>query len=311
MTASLAHANIGVRAAPICADGFGRDPATMDWIFEVTPAERAAGALGKETAASICRAFRLRGAVILRGVLDDDTLDRITHEYEAQFGRLDLERLRTLAAAPPPNPILKVGKSRFDYLPELKGAFAEPTLLANPIFLPMVRQVLGEDPRMAGFTVVISCPGAQEQKVHRDYPQLFAESHLGTVLPAYAVNVSIALIDVDLETGPTGLWLGSHLWPDSREPKYAPSPETMTRVPFRRGDCVLLDYRLYHTGLANRSARTRPLLYLVYARTWFYDELNHQNRRSLNMAMSTYRGLPTDVQRLMLRVSIDAMRAAN
>lgn len=281
----------------------------MDWLFEVTPGQRAAGALDEETAAAVSRAFRLRGAAILRGVFSDETLDGVSSEFEAQFGTLDLGRLRALASAAPPNPFLKVGKSRFDSLPELKGAFVEPALLANPLLLPVIRQMLGEFLRMAGFTIVISCPGAEDQPIHRDHPQLFSESHLGTVLPAYAVNVSIPLIDVDLETGPTGLWLGSHLWPDSREPKYAPTPETMTRTPFRRGDCVLLDYRLYHTGLANRGAKIRPLMYLVYARSWFYDEVNHQSRRSLKMEMSTYRGLPPDVQDLMLRVSIDAMRS--
>lgn len=283
----------------------------MDWIFEVAPAERDAGALTEETFTAVSRAFRLRGVVILRGVFTEEVVDGFQAEFDNQFGHLDLERLRELAKAPPPNPFLKVGKSRFDALPEIKGALADPALIANPIFLPLIRQTFGEFLRMSGFTIVISCPGAEEQNVHRDHPQLFAESTLGTVLPAYAVNVSIPLIDVDLETGPTGVWLGSHLWPDSRQPQFSPTPEAMTRVPFQRGDCILLDYRLYHKGLANSSERTRPLLYLHYARSWFYDEPNHQNRRSLNMAMPTYHSLPEDVQKLMLRVSIDAMRAAN
>jgi hypothetical protein len=282
----------------------------MDWIFEVSDAEREAGALTEESAVEVLKAFRLRGVAILRGVFSQKAIDRFSDEFTAQFGHLDPERLRLLAKTPPPNPLLKVGKSRYDSLPEIKGALADPALIANPIFLPLVRKVLGEFVRMAGFTIVISCPGAEEQKIHRDHPQLFTETHLGTVLPPYAMNVSIPLVDVDLGTGPTGLWLGSHLWPDSGDEKFRPVPETMTQVPFQRGDCVLLDYRLHHAGLANCSELTRPLLYLVYARSWFYDEINHKERRSLNMAMATYEALPSEVQQLMLRIKVDAMRAA-
>jgi len=89
-------------------------------------------------------------------------------------------------------------------------------------------------------------------------------------LPAHAINVAIPLIDVAVETGPTGIWLGSHKWPES----YIPPPEAMTSVPFQRGDCILVDYRTLHTGLPNHSNLVRPIIYMTYARTWFFDECN-------------------------------------
>lgn len=281
----------------------------MDWIQNITDAERAAGALNPESEARALRALRRHGVAVLRGVFTRDLLDGLSSEFASQFGGTDAERLKSLAALPPPNPLLKVGKARYDALPSMTGAFADPRLIASPLLLGVLRRMLGEFMRMAGFTVVISCPGAEEQPVHRDYPQLFSEGNLGTVLPAYAINVSIPLVDVELETGPTGLWLGSHLWPDSREAKFSPAAETMTRVPFVRGDCVLLDYRLYHAGLANRSNIVRPLIYMVYARGWFYDELNHQNRSSLDMPMATFEALPEPVREVMFRVHVQAMRS--
>jgi ectoine hydroxylase-related dioxygenase (phytanoyl-CoA dioxygenase family) len=39
---------------------------------------------------------------------------------------------------------------------------------------------------------------------------LFFEPGVGPSLLAHAVNVVVPLIDVDMETGPTGVWLGSH-----------------------------------------------------------------------------------------------------
>ena len=51
----------------------------------------------------------------------------------------------------------------------------------------------------------------------------------------------------------------------------------------------------------NNGARVRPILYLVYTRTWFFDEQNHTKRRSLNMPMTTYDSLPQHTHSLLLR----------
>ena len=46
----------------------------------------------------------------------------------------------------------------------------------------------------------------------------------------------------------------------------------------KAGDALLFDYRLFHHGGANRSAAVRPILYLVYARSWFEDTHNFPGR---------------------------------
>ena len=88
-----------------------------------------------------------------------------------------------------------------------------------------------------------------------------------------------------------------------------PPPESATKIPFQRGDCVLLDYRTLHAGLPNQSANARPVMYLVYARTWFFDEANHQGRTPLNMSLETYQSLPESARPLVLRAYSQAMRA--
>jgi ectoine hydroxylase-related dioxygenase (phytanoyl-CoA dioxygenase family) len=77
--------------------------------------------------------------------------------------------------------------------------------------------------------------------------------------------------------------------------------ETATRVPFQQGDAILIDYRTLHTGMPNTSGRVRPIAYLVYARTWFFDEINHMERSSLDMPLATYRSLPQYTRSLLLR----------
>jgi len=40
------------------------------------------------------------------------------------------------------------------------------------------------------------------------------------------------------------------------------------------GSCLLWDFRLFHSGTANRSRRRRPMLYSTYARRWYQDPVN-------------------------------------
>jgi hypothetical protein len=82
----------------------------------------------------------------------------------------------------------------------------------------------------------------------------------------------------------------------------------MTACPFQRGDCVLLDYRTLHTGLPNLSGRARPIVYMVYTRPWFFDEVNHVNRISLDMPLEQYDQLPQSVRPLLIRAFSQATR---
>jgi hypothetical protein len=43
------------------------------------------------------------------------------------------------------------------------------------------------------------------------------------------------------------------------------------------------DYRLFHFGGANRSARRRPVAYAVYARPWFSDRHNFPRHRDASL----------------------------
>ncbi len=137
-----------------------------------------------------------------------------------------------------------------------------------------------------------------------------AHAHLfhadgGQALPIYAVNVAVPLLDVDLEMGPTAVWLGSHRWPSYMEPKL----EDATTFSLQRGDCLLLDYRTMHAGMPNGSKRIRPILYTPYTRTWFFDEVNHFTRCSLDMTRTAFRALPESLYPLLMRAYTQFTRA--
>ena len=277
----------------------------MDWIVPVSRTEAAGGLLAPETVDRACRALRAEGVALMRGVFPEHVIDGLHQEYLAQYGALDAGEMAERASAPPPTRFLRVGSKRYEITPRMDGAFADSVVFANPLLRTVVSRLLGKDIRLGVFTVVVSFPGASIQHFHRDHPHLFPEGNLGTVLPAYAINVALPLIDVDLATGPTGLWPGSHLWTESREPV----PESMTSVSLRRGDCLLLDYRTFHAGLPNRSSQVRPVIYMAYSRGWFFDEVNHKNRLSLDMSLETFLGFSEPVRDLLLRAYSQAMRS--
>jgi len=243
--------------------------------------------------------------VLLRGVFAVDTIDALRAEFSRQWPAPDYEAMHALAKRPAPNPVLCVGERRYEVLVKIKGPFGHPALIGNPVLCRFLVRVLDQSMKLSGMTVVVSYPGALMQHVHSDLHALFDEPGLSASLPAYAINVSVPLVDVDATLGPTGIWLGSHLWPLGRMPR----PDEYTAVDFIRGDCVLIDYRTLHAGMPNNGALARPILYLVYARTWFFDEANHRARPSLDMDAEDYAALPAPLKPLLERAHVQRVRA--
>lgn len=278
----------------------------MDWIIQVSHEEARQGALAAASAASAGQALRKWGCAVLRGVLSQDFVQGACQEFLRRYPALDSPDMAREAAKPAPNPVMEVGAARFEVSLEMSGLFGAPELFANELVLKLLQPVLGHEMRLSSFSVVTSYPGATAQHVHRDHDHLYPELNLGRLLPPHAVNVAVPLIDIDIETGPTGIWPGSHLWP--RET--IPSAESVTAIPFRRGDCVLIDYRTLHMGLPNQGGKVRPILYMVYARPWFFDEVNHTNRPPLVMPLATYRSLSDAAKQLTVRAFSAQVRAA-
>jgi ectoine hydroxylase-related dioxygenase (phytanoyl-CoA dioxygenase family) len=280
----------------------------MDWIVAASADERARGELSAETERTAHAAFRQHGCVLLRGVFAPSVvtaIDAMYRDYVARYGAMDARAMMEQAAKPPPNPIVARGEARFEITPAMTGAFAPPELYANPLLRRFLAPLLGNGMQLSSYSMVASHPGAPLQLVHRDYEHLFAEPGVGPNLPVYAVNVSVPLIDVDLEIGPTGVWPGSHHWPQGT----LPPPDSVTACPIERGDCLMIDYRTLHTGLPNRSARVRPILYMVYARAWFFDDTLFFGTRTVDMSLDDYRKAPESARPLLARALSQAVRS--
>ena len=277
----------------------------MNWMFQVSPAERAAGHLSATSTASVSQALKQHGAVLLRDALPTQLIDALKLDFDVQWSAFTAAEMRDKARLPPPNPVLRVGEERYEVVLKIKGAFLQSGIFANDLVCNFLAGALDPGMKLSGFTAVLSFPGAKQQHIHTDGPRLFNDAEPSASLPHYAINVSIPLIDVTAEIGGTGIWLGSHQW----GPRRAPQPHEMTNVEFRRGDCILIDYRTLHAGLPNLSMIARPILYMVYARPWFFDEFNHRGRPSLDMDIGDFEALAPHVQNLLMRAYSQRMRA--
>lgn len=279
---------------------------TPDWIVPVSTAERAARRLSPESDQAARAALKAHGAVILRGAFPVQAVDDVRAEFDRQWGGLNAAEMAALSTRPAPNPVLRVGENRYEILVHMTGAFGDPGLFANDLLCNFLVGILDRRMKLSGMTAVLSYPGAQRQHIHSDLHALFDETGLSGSLPHYAINVALPLIDVHQTIGPTAIWLGSHLWND---PTRVAQMSESTSVDFLRGDCVLIDYRTLHAGLPNTSTIARPILYMVYARNWFFDEVNHRSRPSLDMAINDFMRLPPHVRELMARAFSERVRA--
>ena len=236
--------------------------------------------------------FRLHGCLSLENSYDTD----LVRAMQADF----LENYATRDRAEVEQSCLKVGEERYMFSVALKPPYLDPGIYASPVVIPVVRELLGEDCIIQSFVVVCAYPGAPTQHIHRDHAPLFAEAGgLNAFFPPFALVVVIPLVDLDERTGTTALWEGSHRIKSRRE-ETRWSREELERLegaiePMPRiGDCFFMDYRLRHTGTANRSDKPRPVVYLVYSRPWFLDRRNFDMQSPLPISRAEYGRIPEE-----------------
>lgn len=212
-----------------------------------------------------CSLFETHGAVRLLDVFARGFLDELRayflHRHRAELSGTTKPDRRPL------------------YTVDMSGPPGRPEYYANPLLLPIVRRLLGDDVVLGAVSAVLSFPGAPQQFVHRDSPSLFDNFSIDLELPAYALTVLMPMVDANTETGSTRVWPGSHRVANLEQAKQmlSESPD----VPY--GSVLMTDSRVVHCGSPNRSQRVRPLLYNTYHRSWFRDWGGYQHRPSVSI----------------------------
>jgi ectoine hydroxylase-related dioxygenase (phytanoyl-CoA dioxygenase family) len=168
---------------------------------------------------------------------------------------------------------LTVGDKRFMVTVALTGAFNNPAIYAPAAVYQLMAAVLGPKYILSSFGGVLSLPGSPAQHIHRDMI-LFDGSECDGRIPPFAITLIIPLVPLNPITGATRLFPGTHHNPTLGEIDYV---DPVTEL----GACLLMDYTLVHSGMANQSSAVRPILYNVYARPWFRDSENYSLQDSL------------------------------
>ena len=233
-------------------------------------------------------AFRRDGFLLLQDVLDPSLIETLHADFRERHGGS--------GSGEQPRGSLRVGNRRYMVTVRLRPPFTDPRLFHNPTLLGALTELLGADRIIFSFGAVVSQPGSEDQHVHNDGGRdgLFGDSNNEGNLPPYAITVIVPLVDMDSETGTTRVWPGSHRL--SGEDLHSVEPEDPL---VRRGSALLMDYRLHHGGLANRSARPRPILSLVFTRPWFRDAVNFTEQPPLLYNALQRVRMPPELQRLL------------
>jgi len=238
--------------------------------------------------------FADQGCLRIERLFDPALIAAIHDEYQRQFGGKEADEF-------PPH--LRVGDRRIQVPIELKGPLLDPLLTAHPLLTRLIETLIGPDPLIDSLVCVVALPGAADQQLHQDHPELFPDAAApGHGLSPYAATVAVPLIDLTPETGTTRLFPGSHRLGSGAGGEPPPLGEGEPAY-VERGGAYIMDYRLWHQGTANRSAQPRPVLYIVYARPWFTDIRNFRHHARVRLAEADARALPPHQRRLFRRLA--------
>lgn len=210
------------------------------------------------SADEITDAITREGAVVVEGLLTDESVRRVRNElapYLAaarrgvdEFGGFSTKRIGALIARSP----------------ACRGLALDPYILAacDQVLEPYC------DGYQLHFTQAVQIgPGQGAQPLHRDrgvwgkYLNRSVETQFSTIW---------AIDDFRMDNGATQVVPGSHLWDASREP----GSEEVAAATMRAGSVLLYNGSVLHGGGANRSESDRLGVLLHYCPSWLRQEEN-------------------------------------
>jgi hypothetical protein len=215
----------------------------------------------------------LRERVRARGV-DPDGLDGFSFVgvHQRDPGRMDVRNHPAMGTEP----------------------FAHATLGDDAPWMPVIKSVLGDNCRRLWKGFVVTEPGTADQAYHPDGPPVpreVWEAHEPEALqqhgalPAHCLTVFVPLVSlVDGSPGATKFLPGSHhevlnnaaMHAEAEDPGSTGGAGSPATLHVAAGDAIIFNNRVRHAGSANTSGSRRPLLYLVFGRDWYTEDLHRQ-----------------------------------
>lgn len=229
------------------------------------------------------RLFNEHGTLLIENAFDPELVDELKEDYCRNYAKYSEHKKHEDA--------LKVGSRRYMVTIELAGAFHSPAVYAPPLVLPVIQRILGDKMILGSITAVASLGGSKDMHIHKDHPALFPRREVAHELPSFGVSMILPLLGFAEELGTTRVWKGSH------KISLKPSLKTPHQDPYAsKGSVLLMDYRLTHQGLANRTDQVRPILDIIYQRPWFRDIANYGQQDPMVISDSAWSEIPEEHQ---------------
>lgn len=273
----------------------------------VSDRERTAGQLDPENFRTAALLLHTAGYVVLRDALPHDLVARAREEFD--------DTLRDCADSRRGEAWYQVSRrrqavfwergARWRIFPKLRPPLSDPRLLANPLVIPVLAELLGSDFRCKFVSSDTCMMGSTTQAPHRELGAGGARE-----APAYIVNVP--LTRCSNRNGPLEVWpTASHLWSAdvldrhglSDEVQDEPNPaleEFARRLPSERlllepGSLLIRDPGMLHRGTPNRTRSPRAMVTICYLRRDYdYD----YGAADYNLDSELFARLDPSVQRL-------------
>jgi hypothetical protein len=223
----------------------------------VTSIARFAG----DECAEASAALRKDGVVVLDGLLSADAIDSLRESVMRRHPEFADKALLT--------DFQNNGAGRFIAPVAISREIYDSGVLALPALMALADAALGPDWVVEAFGMLMAFPGCTQQGRHRDGAELFPETPLGAVLPAFALTVLIPLVDVGEDNGATAFQLGTQRYPLGGADFPAATANLL------RGSLLVWNYETMHWGLPNRGDRPRPALYVTLCRPFWTDMANY------------------------------------
>lgn len=238
--------------------------------------------------------YSQHGVLWIEDLLDRDRVENLSAYYHRKYATLSKPQLAASHAM--------VGDRRYMITAAIKGPMNDPELYANPKLMPILNQLLDPGFVISSFGSVLAFPGAAAQSVHFDFPPLYQDEAVCAALPPHAITLVIPLVDITSDTGSTAVWPGSHNRTGSRDElerlvESGAMDGSVCPTP-KMGDAFLMDFRLIHAGTPNVSDSPRPILYIVYSRPWFREDMNFQEQPRINMSDKQLKKVPKKLRHL-------------
>jgi len=262
------------------------DTGTIPTI-EFSDAEFDSGKINNSNLQKAVSEYKDAGCLLLKNVFKPGFIKTLNDNFVKKYGQYLVDKEHKDA--------LQVGDKRFMVSLKVETPFNNQKIYANPLVMPVIEALLGQDCILNGYGSVVSLPGAMDQNLHYDHPFLFDDEDIDPGLPSYAITVIVPLIDITEETGATVMGKYTHRLPADLKPEHGAEivyPYTET------GSVILMDFKLRHGGMANRSVHPRPILYNIYSRPWFRDCANYSKQPDVRINRKELTKVAPEYQRL-------------